>query len=383
MTPSHARVRCYDGQADRRHRASPGLSRGYDRTVVVTEVLAVDPARPEPDVIARAAAVIRAGGLVAFPTETVYGLGGDATNPAAVRAIFATKERAKDDPLIVHLASAAGLEEVAAEVPELAALLAGAFWPGPLTLVVKRKGSIAPEVSAGLGTVAVRVPAHPVARALIEAAGVPIAAPSANRFMRTSATTAAHVMEDLGGRIAMVLDGGPAPLGVESTVVSVEGETVHVLRHGGVTMEELQSLLAGRPGARVVSGGPTGAPKASPGMLARHYAPRARLLYITGSDDERTAAAFAALVARQVANGARVGVLAASEDLAGLPAGVLVEDAGPRADLAGVAGRLFSALRSLDARGAEVIVVRCFPLEGIGMAINDRLTRAAAEVIEA
>jgi L-threonylcarbamoyladenylate synthase len=343
-----------------------------------TEVVPIDPEHPDPGAIERAAAVLRAGGLVAFPTETVYGLGADATNPGAVRRIFAAKERALDDPLIVHIAGAQELGRVVSEAPEVARRLGDQFWPGPLTIVLPRAAAIAPDVSAGLDTVAVRVPSHPVARALIRALGRPVAAPSANRFMRTSATTAGHVLEDLDGRIEMVLDGGPASLGVESTVVSVAGAEVRVLRQGGVTEEALRAAAA-ELGATITAAR-RGDARVAPGMLSKHYAPRARLIYLTGPGANAGALWKAAGAA--MAAGERVGAVIGSEDAGGAPPGVVVEDVGSRADLEGVARGLFGALRALDGAGATVIVVREFGREGLGRAIHDRLSRGAAQVAE-
>ena len=350
-----------------------------DHRLRMTEVVAVDAERPGPAVIAGAAAILRAGGLVAFPTETVYGLGADATNDAAVHAIFTAKERAQDDPLIVHIARAADLAGVALDVPPLARSLAVRFWPGALTIVLHRHPAISPAVSAGLDTVAVRVPSHPVAHALLLAAGIPVAAPSANRFMRTSATTAGHVVEDLDGRIDMVLDGGPATAGVESTVVAVEGEEVRILRHGAITEEDLrEALREGREGTLQTDVAPH--ERRSPGMMSRHYAPRARLVYFTGPA-ERTLPAMLDALGKAVARGERVGAFVRREDVLLLPAGILVEDAGPGDDLPGVARRMFAALRALDSRAAEVIVARQFGREGLARAVHDRLTRAAADIV--
>ncbi len=337
-----------------------------------TRVVPVDSMSPDPAVIAEAAALLQAGRLVAFPTETVYGLGANALDPAAVRRIFVAKDRDPDDPLIVHIARASDVEMVAADVPALARELAERFWPGGLTLVLPRGERIAPEVSAGRRTVAVRMPSHPVARALIEAAGVPIAAPSANRFMRTSATTAAHVLDDLAGRIDMVLDAGPATAGIESTVVELEGDRVTILRPGAVTREMLEEAL-GRPVD--VRGREAAAGPASPGMLERHYAPRARLVYLPGV----MAPDVAAQARESAAAGVRVGLLLADEDAPGIEEeGLAVERLGPANDLERVAARLFAALRALDAAGVEVIYARGFARTGAGLAIDDRLRRASA-----
>lgn len=338
-----------------------------------TEVLAIDPRDPGPAPIAHAAGILRAGGLVAFPTETVYGLGADATSPAAVRRIYEAKERDPSDPLIVHIASAPAIDGVARDVPPAARKLIDAFWPGPLTLVLPRSERIAPAVSAGRDTVAVRMPSHLVARALIDAAGIPVAAPSANRFMRTSATTAAHVLEDLEGRIDLVLDGGPADAGIESTVVAFDGDAVTLLRPGAVPVEDIEAAL-GRPLRRPRT--TDAAAGASPGMLERHYAPRARLIYLPGVPLE-------ALLARanaEAAGGKRVGLILAEGDLpAAERLGFAVERPGPAEDLDTVAANLFAAMRRLDAAGAGIIIARGFARHGAGLAIDDRLRRASTE----
>jgi L-threonylcarbamoyladenylate synthase len=353
---------------------------------VETALLAIDPLHPEPAAIARAAAVIRAGGLVAFPTETVYGLGANATDAAAVARIFAAKGRALDDPLIVHIDNeAVPLASVVRDVPPLAAHLATHCWPGPLTLVLPRGERIPPIVSAGLPDTAVRVPAHPVARALIAAAGVPIAAPSANRFTRTSATTAAHVLDDLGGRIDLVLDGGPATAGIESTVVAVEGGRARILRPGALTLEALDTLVRDVPGARLDHAATGGAGAASPGLLAKHYAPRTPLVAVFGEGPEALEA-FRAILRQEARAGRRVGALLCTEDVAlardAAPA-LVAEDLGSARQPEAVARRLFAAMRALDAAGVDVIVARPFPAVGLGVALQDRLRRAASRVVTA
>lgn len=347
--------------------------------MITTQVLPVRPTDPQPERIARAAAIIRGGGLVAFPTETVYGLGADALNQEAVARIFAAKGRPVYDPLIVHIASPDELTRVAKDVPETARRLAERFWPGPLTLVLPRATAVPMIVTAGLETVAVRCPNHPVALALIQASGTPIAAPSANRFGRTSPTTARHVLDDLNGRIELVLDGGPTPIGVESTVLDITGSSPVILRPGGVTREALEAILgpvAVREHTPISEGG-----MPSPGLLERHYAPRAELrLFIGPTDvilptmrDEARA---------QIAAGRRVGVLVADEDAATFAdLDVIGETVGSAEDHHTVAQRLFGALRALDAQGVEVILARDFGAHGLGSAIRDRLRRAAAVVV--
>lgn len=365
----------------------------------LARLLVVDPASPDPSLISEAAAVLRGGGLVAFPTETVYGLGADALNAAAVTRIFAAKGRPADDPIIVHVLGFEALSYLAATVPPVAARLAAEFWPGPLTLVVPRGPHVPDIVTAGLDSVAVRAPAHPVARALLAAVGGPIAAPSANPFGQTSPTTAAHVVADLGDRIDVVLDGGPSPVGVESTVVDCRVDPPVVLRHGGVTIEALRAVvpsMRGGPDAGTEADSPSPArmdspsragmieAQPAPGMLARHYAPHARLVLVSGpADDVREALRLAA--AAIGARGQRVGLLVADEDLAVLAAGdgsecgeaeTVVVALGPLGDPVPVARRLFGTLRNLDALGVDVILARDFGEAGLGLAIRDRLTRA-------
>src|SRR6266511_1173404 len=243
------------------------------------------------DAVRRAAEVIRAGGLVAFPTETVYGLGADALSAAAVTRIFEAKERPRGNPLIVHLADLSALEEVVARVPARVEDMARRFWPGPLTLVLPRAPAVPLVTTGGLETVAVRVPAHPVAQALLHAASRPIAAPSANRSGRPSPTRAEHVREDLDGRIEIILDGGPTPVGVESTVLDMTSEPPTLLRPGGVTLEELTDCL-GEVG--VLGSDDEEAAGRSPGLRYRHYAPRAQVIIVEAGTGERVVAPWIA-----------------------------------------------------------------------------------------
>ena len=316
----------------------------------------------------QAAEILRAGGLVAFPTETVYGLGADATNETAVRGIFEAKGRPASDPLIVHIASADQLSTVTASVPDAAKRLAERFWPGPLTLILPRGGAIPAIVSSGRATVAVRVPRRPEALALIEQSGAPIAAPSANLFSRPSPTRAEHVLEDLDGRIDMILDGGPTQIGVESTVLDLTCDPPELLRPGGVSLEELTAELGDvRYAPRIEDNG------ASPGMLLKHYSPRAKLTLISGGLERVREAAEARL-----AQGLRVGVLLFDGDEAGL-AGLSVEvrSLGPADAPARAAERLFDELRRLDALGVDAILARVPAQRGLGLAVWDRLYRAA------
>lgn len=348
--------------------------------------------------ILRAADLLRAGGLVAFPTETVYGLGADATNAEAAQGIFAAKERPYSDPLIVHVPDAAALPAVTTDesaLPRQAALLAERFWPGPLTLILPRGAAVPPVVAAGGATVGVRVPAHPVARALLRAAGVPVAAPSANRFMHTSPTSAAHVLADLDGRIDAVLDGGPCSVGVESTVLDLTADPPRVLRPGGVSLEALRAVIPSvvGPAAPGMDGteehttrmaDESGESSASdetvaraPGQMARHYAPHTRLFVFDGSGPA-TLAALRSEAEAALARGERVGALLPEEEagaLAQLP--VRVEVLGSVADLATISRRLYAALRAADEAGLDLLLAHTFGQAGLGLALEDRLRRAA------
>jgi L-threonylcarbamoyladenylate synthase len=343
-----------------------------------TIVIPVDPERPAPDAIARAAAVLLRGGLVAFPTETVYGLGANALDAAAVAKIFAAKGRPASDPLIVHIAAPARLDDVADLVPALARELAAAFWPGPLTLVLRRRPVVPLDVTAGQETVGVRMPAHRVALALVAAAGVPIAAPSANLFTLPSPTTATPVLEDLGGRIEMILDGGPTPIGIESTVVDLTQEPPALLRPGGTPPEALRAFIPTlRYQPTYVTSEHAEAAQASPGMLLKHYSPRAELRLYAG-DSGRALARMQAAAAVAIAAGVRVGVMAPDEDAAAFAAlGAEVARLGPLGDLEQAGRRIFASMRDLDGRGVQLILVRSLERAGLGLAIWDRLVRAA------
>ena len=348
-----------------------------------TVCLVIDRDAPDAAIIARAAAVLRQGGLVAFPTETVYGLGADALDATAVAAVFTAKGRPSTDPLIVHLASTADLPRVAAAVPAIAARLAEAFWPGPLTLIVPRGAAVPAAVTAGLATVAVRVPAHPVAIALLRAAGVPVAAPSANRFSRPSPTAAAHVLADLDGAIDLVLDGGVTDVGVESTIVDCTVVPPVVRRSGGITIEALRGVV--RDVAVLTADASPEHAQVAPGQLLRHYAPAAPLTVYAG-EPAQVVRRLAGEARTQAAAGRRVGVLAPDEDLVALApelaaiasqGRVIVASLGKCAEPAEAAQRLFAALRWLDGETVDVIVASGPVRDGLGAAVWDRLRRAA------
>lgn len=349
--------------------------------MTTTRRIRVNAQEPEPAAIAEAAGLLRRGELVAFPTETVYGLGANALDAGAVRRIFEAKGRPANDPLIVHLACAEWLPRVVAALPAAVEPLAARFWPGPLTLILPRASAVPPEVTAGLETVAVRVPAHPVALALLRTSDLPIAAPSANRFGGVSPTTAEHVWHDLAGRVACILDGGPTPIGVESTVLDLTTQPPRILRPGGTPREALEAVLGT---VEVWEGSATDAAQRSPGLLAKHYAPRARLTLVLGEDTEALLARVVEVAQALGAQGERVGVLLADEDARQVEAllpGVVLLALGPRDDLAEIARNLYAALRYLDAQGVTVIVTREFGRRGLGLAIRDRLRRAASQII--
>jgi len=360
--------------------------------------------------IEEAAAAIAAGGVVAFPTETVYGLGGDARSTEAVGRIFAAKGRPSDNPLIVHLAHGASVAGLVKEIGAVEAALMDAFWPGPLTLVLPvREGAVSPLVTAGLDTVAVRVPAHDLARELIERAGCPIAAPSANRSGRPSPTQARHVLEDLNGRIDGVLDGGATGVGVESTVVRVVDGMIHILRPGGVTREQLRDTVVGlaivaeetkeearaeRRAATAAVGvgtevslssrGEQGSSRSSttdaeaprsPGVKYAHYAPQGEMLLVTGAFERLSSTVQTQ--ARQAADaGKRVAVLSCSEHAAGYLADI-VFDCGPRNEPGKAAQTLYATLRECDEQGVDYIVAEGYPEDGIGAALMNRLRKAS------
>ncbi|MEZ6055365.1 MAG: L-threonylcarbamoyladenylate synthase [Planctomycetaceae bacterium] len=310
-----------------------------------------------------AAQMIRAGGLVAFPTETVYGLGGNALDVEAVARIFSAKERPHFDPLIVHAADAESALSFARDVPDIAIGLAAHFWPGPLTLLLPKKDAIPDLVTAGLPDVGLRVPDHPFALAMLREAGCPVAAPSANPFGRVSPTTAIHVMEQLGHRIDMVLDGGPCRVGIESTVLRLGPGRPSILRHGGVTQESLEAFLG--PLESVTSPLAETVPQTSPGQLLQHYSPRTPLSILPTWD--------AALPEVKKLGGLAFQAPPCPERFDRL------EVLSPTGDFVEATARFFAALRSLDASGVDLIVATPFPQVNLGRALNDRLFRAAAK----
>ncbi|MBU4312613.1 MAG: threonylcarbamoyl-AMP synthase, partial [Candidatus Omnitrophica bacterium] len=310
----------------------------------------------------------KGGGLVAFPTETVYGLGADAFNPKAVAKIFEAKKRPLEDPLIVHIAQKEDLYKLAEDISDMALRLADEFWPGPLTLVLKKSKNIPDIITAGLNTVAIRVPANKVALALIKFSETPIAAPSANLFGRPSPTTAQHVLDDLKEKIDIVIDGGRALIGVESTILDLTQNPPVVLRPGGVSMEKLRKVVKGveiYKQDKVLS----------PGMYPRHYSPKAKVIFVEGSGDARVAK-VKNLAARFNLQEHSVGILAKEENKDKYD-GFNVKPLGPGDDLTICAANLFSVLRNFDKEGVDIIIAESVKEEGLGLAIIDRLRKAA------
>ncbi|HDR7795510.1 TPA: threonylcarbamoyl-AMP synthase [Bacillus luti] len=320
-----------------------------------------------------AARLLRENEAIAFPTETVYGLGANAMNDEAIAKIFEAKGRPSDNPLIVHIGTKSQLDGIVTEIPPVAEKLMEHFWPGPLTIILPRKEGISEKVTAGLNTVGVRMPDHPVALALIEEANVPVAAPSANRSGRPSPTLASHVYEDLNEKIAGIVDGGATGVGVESTVIDCTSEVPTILRPGGITKEQLEAVIG------TVSLDPAlkdekEKPK-SPGMKYTHYAPKAPLSIVEGSREF-----IQGLVDKKKEEGFTVGVLTTEEYQHVYDADVVLS-CGVRSNLASVATKLYDVLRTFDASEVDVIFSESFPNEGIGNAIMNRLTKAAGHHI--
>ncbi len=322
-----------------------------------------------------ASAVIRSGGLVAFPTETVYGLGGDATNPEASRKIYAAKGRPSDNPLIVHIADFSQLRNIVAEVPQEAEKLAEAFWPGPLTMILRKNEVIPYETTGGLDTVAIRMPSHPVARAFLQDSGCMIAAPSANTSGRPSPTTAQHVWGDLHGKIEILLDGGPVGIGIESTIVDLSEERPMILRPGFITQEMLSAVLGDVGMDPGLASENSKQPPKAPGMRYRHYAPKADLTLVEGTMEE-VISKINALTREAQAMGKSVGVLATEENKDCYVADHVIV-IGQRQDEAEIARHLFDVLRQFDDLQVDLIYSESFVAAGVGQAIMNRLLKAA------
>jgi L-threonylcarbamoyladenylate synthase len=342
-----------------------------------TLMLKVDSNNPDLAKIQVAADIIQQGGLVAFPTETVYGLGADALNGGAVLKLFEAKKRPLDNPPIVHIADVSEVYPLVAEVPSNAELLMKQFWPGPLTLVFKRSNNVPKETVAGLDTIAIRMPKHKVALELIKQSQRPIAAPSANLSGKPSPTTAQHVYEDLNGRIDAIIDGGATNIGVESTVVDFSCDPPMLLRPGGTPFEVLKNVLSDlRLHPFVQSEQELSLEKIrSPGMKHKHYAPKAKVILVEGSV-EAIENKIKELAASYKLKGAKVGILATDETITAYQADT-VKSMGSRHNLSTVAQSLFRLLREFDEEGVDLILAESVPSEGLGLAVMNRLRKAS------
>jgi len=342
-----------------------------------TLILKINPQKPETEKVQVAAEFIKKGGLVAFPTETVYGLGADALNPKAVLALFEAKKRPLDNPPIVHVENINDVYRLATQVPPKAEKLMKKFWPGPLTLVFKHSDIVPNVTVAGLDTVAIRMPQHNVALALIRESNRPIAAPSANLAGKPSPTSAKHVFDDLNGRIDAILDGGSTRIGVESTVLDMSVNPPMVLRPGGTPFEALKKALGDvklHPFVVAEEELPLGQAR-SPGMKHKHYAPNAKVILVEGSVSA-VAAKVKELMESYRLKACKVGVLATDETIAAYSADV-VKSLGSRFNLAVIAQNLFRLLREFDAEGVDVIIAEGVPAEGLGLAVMNRLRKAS------
>ncbi len=345
---------------------------------MITKIIKINPKKPENYIIQKAAKIIKRGGLVAFPTETVYGLGANALDKKAVRKIFAVKERPLDNPIIVHIADYESIFKIAKKIPKTVEILAKRFWPGPLTLVLFKKKVVPAEVTAGANTVAIRRPQNKIALELIKAANVPIAAPSANLAGRPSSTEAKHVLEDLSKKVNLILNGGETEIGIESTVVDLTVKPAQILRPGGISFEELKAVLKNvqlHPG---LLGKKFKGKAKSPGMKYRHYAPKAPLILIEGGLGERVKK-FKNLISFYRKQKKKVGVMISQETKRFLKKEGVVLAIGNRKNLKEVSRNLFKILRKLDTKKVDVILAETFPEKGIGFAIMHRLKKAAAK----
>lgn len=345
-----------------------------------TIVEKIDKNNPQGEKIREAAKIIRSGGLVAFPTETVYGLGADALLPEGAKRIYAAKGRPSDNPLIVHIADFEALDKIAAEIPEQAKILSDRFWPGPLTMIFKKRDVVPYETTGGLDTVAVRMPDHPVALELIRESGGYIAAPSANTSGRPSPTMASHVKTDLDGKIPMILDGGEVGIGIESTIIDLSEKVPMVLRPGYITREMLSELIGDVREDPALSQTEGIRPKA-PGMKYKHYAPKANLILVEG-ESEAVVKKMNELTEEEQKAGRKVGIICTDETASEYAADI-VKSIGKRVDEDSIALHLYAILREFDELDVDVIYSESFATPRIGHAIMNRLLKAAGhQVIE-
>ncbi|MCM1040380.1 MAG: L-threonylcarbamoyladenylate synthase [Ruminococcus sp.] len=344
-----------------------------------TQIVQIKEQHIQPEAIARAGEIIRKGGLVAFPTETVYGLGGDALNPDSSKKIYAAKGRPSDNPLIVHIYRMEDLEYIAQEIPEAARQLAKRFWPGPLTMIFKKAETVPYETTGGLDTVAVRMPSHPVAAAFIRASGGYVAAPSANRSGRPSPTSARYVIEDMQGQIEMIIDSGDVEIGLESTIIDMTEDEPAILRPGYITKEMLEEVLQSVGEDETIMSCASGQAPKAPGMKYRHYAPRGELTIIDG-EEARVIAYINEQAALLQKEGHKVGIIGTDATTA-FYRGDVCKSAGDRREEASIARALYRILREFDDEEVTVIFSESFDTAGIGQAIMNRLLKAAGHKI--
>ena len=346
---------------------------------MLTQYVSMTEENIDEEIIAKAGKILREGGLVAFPTETVYGLGGDALNPESSRKIYAAKGRPSDNPLIVHICRMEDLPRIVQEIPEEAKKLAKAFWPGPLTMIFRKSEAVPYETTGGLETVAVRFPSNRIASALIAAEGGYIAAPSANRSGRPSPTIARYCREDLDGRVEMIIDGGEVGIGLESTIIDLTEEKPTILRPGYITQKMLDEILGSVDIDRTILSADCKEKPKAPGMKYRHYAPKGDLTVVEG-EPQKVAEYINRELKKARENGARTGVICTDETKAMYQADC-VKSAGSRSDEEEIARELFRILREFDDEGCEIMFSESFRSQGIGMAIMNRLMKAAGQKI--
>lgn len=340
-----------------------------------TAVYRITKENPDVPEMSELGQIIKKGGLVAFPTETVYGLGGDALNPESSRKIYAAKGRPSDNPLIVHIAKTEDLKPLVKEIPENAAKLAEKFWPGPLTMIFPKSEIVPKETTGGLDTVAIRFPSHPVAKAFIESAGGYVAAPSANLSGKPSPTIAKYVLQDLSGRVDAIIDGGDIPIGLESTIVDLTGDVPMILRPGYITKEMLEEVVGDVLYDPAILGKETAARPKAPGMKYRHYAPKGDLVIFEGTKED-VISAINERSSKEKKEGKKTGVIATSESAASYLADS-VKVIGSRENEEEVAASLYRILREFDDEDVEIISSECFSDSGLGAAIMNRLLKAA------
>ena len=344
-----------------------------------TRIVTINPEHIDTKVIEEAGRILKRGGLVAFPTETVYGLGGDALNAESSGKIYAAKGRPSDNPLIVHIADMEALPSIVKEIPGAAYSLAEKFWPGPMTMIFQKADRVPLATTGGLSTVAVRMPSHPVARALIEAAGGYIAAPSANLSGRPSPTEAKYVIEDLQGRVDMILDGGPAKIGLESSIIDLTEQVPTILRPGYITQEMFEEALGSVEMDRTIIAPSSGQAPKAPGMKYRHYAPKGNLIIVEGTA-EQVVSYINEKLQEKKALGRKTGVIATDETAPGYVADS-VKSVGSRQDEEAIASHLFTILREFDDEDVAQIYAEAFRSTGVGCAIMNRLLKAAGHQV--